>query len=326
MATMRAVRALAPGGAEQLRLDQVPRPEPRVGEALIRVHAAGITPTELGWDETWVDRNGHDRTPTIPSHEFSGVVEVVGHGVTHVMVGEEVFGMVPFDHDGAAAEYVAIRARDLAPKPASLDHVQTAALPMSGLTAWQAFTEQAHVKSGDHVLVHGGAGGVGSFAVQIAKILGARVSATASAGDIDYVRSLGADVVVDYKSTPFERVVRDVDVVLDHLGGKTAEKSVSVLKDGGILISLAAPPEVTLPKGRGLSARFFIVEPDRAQLTELARLVDDGKLRVEVGEVFPLEAAAEAYRYGHRRGKVVLQLTEAADRSPIGLHSARRQT
>ena len=312
MSTMRAVRAHTRGGAGQLRLDQAPRPEPRVGEALIRVHAAGITPAELGWDETWVDGNGHDRTPTIPSHEFSGVVEALGHGVTHVTVGEEVYGMVPFDRDGAAAEYVAVRARDLAPKPASLDHVHAAALPMSALTAWQAFTEQAHVKPGDHVLVHGGAGGIGVFAVQIAKVLGARVSATASAGDIDYVRSLGADLVVDYKATPFEQVVRDVDVVLDHIGGKIAEASITVLNDGGSLISLAAPPEVALPEGRGLSARFFIVEPDRAELTELARLVDDGKLRVEVAEVFPLEAAAEAYGYGHRRGKVVLQPTQAA--------------
>ena len=312
MATMRAVRAHARGGPEQLRLDQAPRPEPRAGEALIRVHAAGITPTELEWDESWVDGSGHDRTPTIPSHEFSGVVEAVGYGVTHVTVGENVFGMVPFDRNGAAAEFVAIRARDLAPKPASLDHLHAAALSMSALTAWQALTEQAHVRPGNHVLVHGGAGGVGALAVQLAKHLGATVSATASAGDIAYVRSLGADLVVDYRTTPFEQVVRRVDVVLDHIGGTTAEASIAILNDGGSLISLAAPTEVTLPEGRGLSARYFIVEPDRAQLKELARLVDEGKLRVEVAEVFALEAAAEAYRYGHRRGKVVLQLVEAA--------------
>jgi NADPH:quinone reductase-like Zn-dependent oxidoreductase len=181
---------------------------------------------------------------------------------------------------------------------------------MSALTGWQAFTEQAHVKPGDHVLVHGGACGIGVFAVQFAKALGARVSETASAGDIDYVRSLGADLVVDYKATPFEEVVRDVDVVLDHIGGKVAEASIGVLNDGGSLISLAAPPAVALPEGRGLRARFFIVEPDRAELTELARLVDDGRLRVDVAEVFALEAAAEAYAYGHRRGKVVLQPME----------------
>ena len=311
MTTMRAVRAHARGGAEQLRLEDAPKPEPRAGEALIRVHAAGITPTELEWSETWVDRQGHDRTPTIPSHEVSGVVEELGHGVTHVVAGEEVFGLVPFDHDGAAADYVAVRARDLAPKPVTLDHSRTAALPLSALTAWQAFTEQAHVHPGNHVLVHGGAGGVGAFAVQIAKALGARVTATASAGDIEYVRSLGADVVIDYKATPFEEVVSDVDVVLDPIGGRTAEASLGVLNDGGSLISLAGPPAVTLPEGRDLSARFFIVEPERSQLIELARLVDDGRLRVDVAEVFPLEDAAAAYEYGRtgrRRGKVVVQV------------------
>jgi NADPH:quinone reductase-like Zn-dependent oxidoreductase len=312
MTTMRAVRAHSRGGADQLRLDTIPKPEPRPGEALIRVHAAGITPTELGWPETWVDREGHDRTPTIPSHEVSGVVEALGHGVTHVDIGEEVYGLVPFDHDGAAADYVAVRARDIAPKPVTLDHTRTAALPLSALTAWQAFTEQAHVRPGQHVLVHGGAGGVGAFAVQIAKALGARVSATASGGDIEYVHSLGADAVIDYKATRFEDSVSDVDVVLDPIGGKTAEASLGVLRDGGSLISLAGPPEVTLPEGRNLRARFFIVEPERAQLIELAQLVDDGRLRVEVAEVFPLEdieAAYEFARTSHRRGKVVVQVT-----------------
>lgn len=311
MSTMRAVRAHARGGAEQLQLEDAPKPEPRAGEALIRVHAAGITPTELEWSETWVDRQGHDRTPTIPSHEVSGVVEELGDGVTHVVAAEEVYGLVPFDQDGAAADYVAVRARDLAPKPVTLDHRRTAALPLSALTAWQAFTEQAHVHPGHHVLVHGGAGGVGAFAVQIAKALGARVTATASAGDIEYVRSLGADEVIDYKATPFEEVVSDVDVVLDPIGGRTAEASLGVLNDGGSLISLAGPPAVTLPEGRELSARFFIVEPERSQLIELARLVDDGRLRVEVAEVFPLEDAAAAYEYartGRRRGKVVVQV------------------
>jgi NADPH:quinone reductase-like Zn-dependent oxidoreductase len=311
---MRAVRAHARGGAEQLRLDNVPKPEPRHGEALVRVHAAGITPTELEWSETWVDRQGHDRTPMIPSHEVSGVVEELGQGVTHVVAGEEVYGLVPFDDDGAAAEYVAVRARDLAPKPVTLDHSRTAALPLSALTAWQAFTEQAQVHPGQHVLVHGGAGGVGAFAVQIAKVLGARVTATASAGDIEYVRSLGADEVIDYKAAPFEDIVRNVDIVLDPIGGRTTEASLGVLNDGGSLVSIAGPPRVTLPQGRNLSARFFIVEPERSHLMELARLVDDGRLRVEVAEVFALEdfvAAYEFARTARRRGKVVVHVAAA---------------
>ena len=311
MTTMRAVRAHARGGAEQLRLEDVPKSEPRPGEALVRVHAAGITPTELDWPETWVDREGHDRTPMIPSHEVSGVVEELGSGVTHVIVGEEVYGLVPFDHDGAAADYVAVRARDLAPKPVTLDHCAAATLPLSALTAWQAFTEQASVHPGQHVLVHGGAGGVGAFAVQIAKVLGARVTATASAGDIEYVRSLGADEVIDYKAVRFEEVVGEVDVVLDPIGGRTTEASLGVLHDGGSLITLAGPPTVTLPEGRNLRARFFIVEPERSQLIELARLVDDGKLRTEVAEVFPLEDFAAAYEFARtarRHGKVVAEV------------------
>ena len=184
--------------------------------------------------------------------------------------------------------------------------------------------EQPRIQPGDYVLIHGGAGGVGAFAVQIAKVLGARTSATASAGDIDYVRSLGADLVVDYRATPFEQVVRDVDVVLDPIGGRTAVTSIDVLNDGGTLISLAAPQPVTLPEGRNLSARFFIVEADRGQLMELARLADEGRLRVEVAEVFALEAAAEAYAYGrsaHRRGKVVLQLAHAKAAASTGRRS-----
>jgi NADPH:quinone reductase-like Zn-dependent oxidoreductase len=311
MTEMRAIRAHTRGGPEQLRLDDVPKPEPRAGEALVRVHAASITPTELTWNETWTDRAGHDRTPTIPSHEFSGVVEEVGLGVAHVVPDEEVYGLVPFDQDGAAADYVAIRARDLAPKPVKLDHTRTATLPLAALTAWQAFTEQAHVGPGDHVLVHGGAGGVGAFAVQIAKVLGARVSATASADDIEYVRSLGADEVVDYKSTPFEQIVSDVDIVLDPIGGKTTRASLDVLNDGGTLISITDPATVTLTEGRRVTGKYFIVEPDRLQLIDLARLVDDGRLRVEVAGVFALEDTAAAFEFARtarRRGKIVLEI------------------
>lgn len=280
----------------------------------MRVHAAAITATELGWDETWVDRAGHERSWPILSHEFSGVVEALGHGATHATTGEAVYGLVPFDHDGAAAEYVAVRARDIAPKPTSLEHTEAATMPLAALTAWQGLTEQARLLPGAHVLVHGAAGGVGSFGVQIAKALGARVSATASARDVEYVRSLGADVVIDYRAEPFEDRVRDVDIVLDVVGGKTAERSVGVLKDGATLVTLPAPPAVTLPDGRGLTARFFIVEPDRSQLIELARMADDGTLRTEVARVFPLEEASEAYAYAreaHPRGKVVLDVSAA---------------
>lgn len=207
-----------------------------------------------------------------------------------------------------------MRARDLAPKPVTLDNIRTAALPLSALTAWQAFTGQAPVQPGNHVLVHGGAGGVGAFAVQIAKVLGARVSATSSAGDADDVRSLGADVVIDYKAAPFETIVSDVDVVLDPIGGRTTEASVGVLNDGGRVISFAGLPTVTLSGGRDLSARFFIVEPERSHLIELARLVDEGRLRVEVAETFLWRTPRLPTNAGGPPAaavKVVIQVTEA---------------
>jgi NADPH:quinone reductase-like Zn-dependent oxidoreductase len=309
MATMRAIRAHARGGPERLVYEEVPRPEPRPGEALVRVHAAGITPTELSWDETWVDRAGHDRVPTIPSHEVAGVVEALGDGATHVRVGDAVYGLVDFDRPGAAAEYVVLRARDLAPAPGSIDLVHAAALPLSALTAWQALVEQAHLENGQRVLVHGAAGGVGAFAVQIARALGADVIATAGARDLGFARELGAAVTVDYRTARFEDVARDVDVVVDPVGGETRRRSYDVLRRGGTLVTLPGPPAPDEAPG-AVRVRFFIVEPDRAGLIEIARLVDAGRLRVEVAKVFPLARAREAYETGlrdHPRGKIVLR-------------------
>jgi NADPH:quinone reductase-like Zn-dependent oxidoreductase len=328
MHTMYAVRAHARGGPEQLAYEEAPRPEPRVGEALIRIHAAGITPTELGWDETWVDRAGHPRVPTIPSHEVAGVVEAVGHGVVHVSIGDAVYGLIEFDHDGAAAEYVALRARDLARQPVSAGHVKAAAMPLSGLTAWQALVEQARVAAGMRVLIHGGAGGVGSFAVQLARTLGAEVYATAGTRDVDFVRSLGAQTVIDYRTQRFEEIAHGLDVVVDTVGGETQVRSFRSLRRGGVLVTVAAPPPADLAREHGVRAVFFIVEPDRAQLLELSRLVDEGRLRAEVARVFPLSRAREAYEFGltsHPRGKVVLQIdggTQRGDRTG-GLQAPR---
>src|SRR2546425_9866736 len=248
MATMHAVRAHTRGGPEILSYETAPRPEPRPGEALVRVHAAGITPTELGWEATWVDAAGHPRTPTTPSHEFAGVVEAVGHGVVHVAVGDAVYGLVDFHRDGAAAEYVTLGARDLAKRPASVDDVHAAAMPLSGLTAWQALVEQANLQTGQRVLIHGGAGGVGSFAVQLAPALGAEVYATASGRDLDFVRGLGADTVIDYRGQRFEDVAHDVDVVVDTVGGETLARSFASLRRGGTLVTLPAPPPREIAK------------------------------------------------------------------------------
>jgi NADPH:quinone reductase-like Zn-dependent oxidoreductase len=324
MTTMHAARAHARGGAEQLRFEDVPKPEPRAGEALIRVHAAGITPTELEWSETWVDRQGHDRTPTIPSHEVSGVVEELGHGVTHVVAGEEVFGLVPFDHDGAAAEYVAVRARDLAPKPVTLDHSRTAALPLSALTAWQAFAEQAHVHPGNHVLVHGGAGGVGAFAVQIAKALGAHVTGVASTRNLDLVRSLGADEVIDYTKDDFTRSGRKYDFILDNVSNYSLTALRRALTPTGMLVPnggnfgnrwLASGGRIV----RGIvlfrfgdqSLGNFLVSMNHDDLVVLKDMIEAGKVTPVMDRTYGLADVAAAIAQvgsGHLRGKVTVSM------------------
>jgi NADPH:quinone reductase-like Zn-dependent oxidoreductase len=229
-----------------------------------------------------------------------------------------VYGLIDFDRDGAAAEYVALRARDLARPPTSLDAVHAAAMPLSSLTAWQALVEHANVAKGTRVLIHGAAGGVGSFAVQLARVLGAEIYATAGARDIDFVRSLGAEIVIDYRAQRFEDVARDLDVVLDTVGGETQARSFRSLRRGGLLVTLNAPAPPELAREHGVRAVFFIVEPDRLQLLELGRLADEGRLRAEVAGVFALSRAREAYEFGlsrHPRGKVVLQVVEEGEAS-----------
>jgi NADPH:quinone reductase-like Zn-dependent oxidoreductase len=245
MTTMRAVRAHKRGGPEQLVYENAPRPEPAAGEVLVAVHAASITNGELAWDATWTDSfdgSGSDRTPVVPSHEVSGVVAEVGPGVTGLSVGDEVYGLIPFTRDGATAEYVTVPADVLAVKPSRLNHASAAAVPLAALTAWQALVGKASLESGQHVLVHGGAGGVGSFAVQIAAALGARVTATASARDREFVSGLGADQVIDYADERFEDHVDGADVVLDTVGGDTQARSWAALRPGGTLVSIAPGP------------------------------------------------------------------------------------
>ena len=222
---MKAIRLHARGGPEQLVYEDAPLPDPAAGEALLRVYAAGITPTELTWSETYQTPDGHERLPTIPGHDVSGVVEALGPGVSDVSPGDAVYGLIAFPRDGSAAEYVVVRAGDLAPKPRTLDHVHAAAVPLSALTAWQALFIHAGLTAGQRVLIHGAAGGVGAFAAQLARWRGAHVSATASARHHEFLRELGVETVIDYRTTRFEEVLRDVDVVLDTIGGDTLERS-----------------------------------------------------------------------------------------------------
>ncbi len=316
MTEMKAVRAHQRGGPEQLVYEVAPRPEPAPGEALVRVRAASITPDELTWAETWADARGpegRDRTPIIPSHELSGVVSDLGPGAVGVGPGDEVYGLVPFNTDGAAAEFVTVRADLLAAKPSSVEHDAAATIPLAALTAWQALVDHAQVHAGQHVLVHGGAGGVGVFAVQLAAHLGAAVSATVRGSDLDFVSGLGARNVVDYQRERFEDRVSGADVVLDLVGGETQVRSWQVLRPGGVLVSIVAPPQQTPAADGSKRGVFFVVKPDRGQLESIARLVDGGDLTPVVDRVMPLADARAAYEElerGHRRGKIVLHVAD----------------
>lgn len=314
MNTMHAVRAHSRGGPEQLVYEVAPRPQPAPGEVLVAVRAASITSDELTWDATWTDRldgTGKDRTPIIPSHEVSGVVSELGPGVTGVAVGDEVYGLIPFTRDGAAAEYVSVPVDVLAAKPAGLEHDKAAAVPLAALTAWQALVDHASVKAGQHVLIQGGAGGVGSFAVQIASALGLQVTATAAAQDSDFVTGLGAQQVLDYAGTRFEDHLKDVDAVLDLVGGETQTRSWTVLRPGGVLVSIVSPPDPKKAAEHGAHGAFFIVEPNHDELDAIARLIENGQLAPIVDRVVALtdtRNAYEALRKKHRRGKVVIHV------------------
>jgi NADPH:quinone reductase-like Zn-dependent oxidoreductase len=303
--TMHAVRAHGRDPAS-LAYETLPRPTPGLGEVLVAVHATTVTAGELSWPETW---------PVIPGHDVSGIVAELGEEVPDIHVGHEVYGLIGFDRPGAAAEYVAVPAADLAAKPATVDHIAAATLPLGGLTAWQALIDHADLEAGQHVLVHGGAGGVGTYAVQLAVLHGATVTATASAADVDFVTGLGARSVIDYR-TRFEEQVADVDVVIDTVGGDTLARSWRVLRPGGVLIGVADEPPANDAATHGVRGVYFVVEPRRDQLVELARLVDLGTLRLTVGPVFPLADTAEAIttqRDRHIRGKVVIQVQPPND-------------
>ncbi|HXZ12004.1 MAG TPA: NADP-dependent oxidoreductase [Candidatus Sulfotelmatobacter sp.] len=311
---MKSIRMHNQGGPELLVYEDAPKPELQPGDALVRVVATSITKTELTWDETYTDCEGRPRIPTIPGHEFAGIVDTLAPDAAGVRVGDAVYALSSFCRNGSAAEYVAIRAEDLAPKPRTLNFEQAAAVPLAGLTAWQALFDHAQIEKGERVLIHAAAGGVGTYAVQLASWKGAEVIATASAGNHDFLGELGAAEVIDYTRERFEEKVEDVDVVLDSVGGETQQRSWSVLRRGGILVSIVSPVSAEKAASLGVRGAFFIVEPNRTQLIELGHLIDAGTLRVIVGAVLPLARAREAFERGlagHMRGKIVLQVAAA---------------
>jgi NADPH:quinone reductase-like Zn-dependent oxidoreductase len=314
---MRALHAYARSDPSRLVHEDAPVPTLIPGDVLVRVHASGVSPAELDWGGTWLRPDGTPRTPPIiPGHEVSGVVEAIGPRVgVDVAVGDEVFGLVDVHRDGADAEYVAASAGELVPKPATITHAQAAAVPLSALTAWQALFVHGDLQPGQHVLVHGGAGGVGSYAVQLARWKGARVTATTSGRDAEAVRELGADEVIDYRTERFEDVAADQDLVFDTVGGETWERSWDVLGPRGRLVSVATPrPPERDAVADGRRAIWFIVEFDREQLLEIGRLIDAGVMRPIVSAVLPLERGLDVYGPARPRGgpgKVVLLVTGA---------------
>ncbi|MCF2527104.1 NADP-dependent oxidoreductase [Yinghuangia soli] len=301
------------GGPEVLTLTEVERPVPGPVEVLVKVHAAAVNPTD--WKTRARGRFAIGTTPPFTvGHDVSGVVEAVGPGVTRFKPGDEVYGMPRFPQPASAyAEYLTAPPRHLARKPAGLDHIHAAAIPLAGLTAWQALVDTADVRPGQRVLIHAAAGGVGHLAVQIAKSRGAYVIGTAGAAKHDLLRELGADELIDYRTQDFAEAVRDVDVVLDAIGGEYTTRSFATLRRGGILVSL--PSSATYPtaeaEAAGVRAGFMLVEPDHTALEALTALVEAGKLRVLVDAVFPLADAAKAHELGETgrtTGKIVLSV------------------
>ncbi|GGQ20022.1 NADP-dependent oxidoreductase [Streptosporangium pseudovulgare] len=294
-------------GLAGLSLTEEPYPHAAENDVVVRVHAAGFTPGELDWPGTWSDRAGRDRTPSVPGHEVSGVVAELGYGTTGLTVGQRVFGLTDWTRNGSLAEYVAVEARDLAPLPADVGHTVAAALPISGLTAWQGLFDHGRLAAGQTVLIHGVAGGVGSIAAQLAREAGARVIGTGRAGDRDTALGLGVGAFLDLQTDPLEDAGQ-VDVVFDVIGGDVLDRSAALVRAGGTLVTIASPPTVRPRDGR---AMFFVVEPDRARLADLARRVRDGRLHPIVGAVWTLAEAPSAFAPARRTpGKTIIRVTE----------------
>ena len=310
-ATMRAIRQQTFGGPEVLKLTEAVRPVPLPTEVLVRVRAVGVNPVEAVIRSGGFPLLGHP--PFILGWDVSGVVEDIEPGVTRFRPGDEVYGMPFFPRPaGAYAEYVAAPSRQLARKPAGLSHAEAAALPLAGLTAWQALVDTAHVAAGQRVLIHGAGGGVGHLAVQIAKARGAHVTGTASADKHDFVASLGADELIDYRATDFTAHVDGIDVVLDTIGGETARRSIGVLRPGGLLVTIVGRRDAGLAARTEAAGRRFAglsVEPDYPALEALADLAGSGKLRVHLQATLGLAEAAKAHELlesGSISGKIAL--------------------
>jgi len=294
-------------GVSGLALADMPYPHAAENDVIVEVHAAAFTRGELEWPGTWTDRAGRDRAPTIPGHEVSGVVSELGYGTTGLTVGQRVFGLTDWTRNGTLAEYVAVEARNLAPLSADIDHVVAAAVPMPGLTAWQGLFDHGHLTTGQTVLIHGVAGGVGSIAAQLAREAGARVIGSGRTAQRETVLGQGVDAFLDLQLGRLEEV-GEVDVVFDVIGGEILDRSAQLVRAGGALVTIAEPPRVRPEDARAI---FFVVEPDRARLSGLGRRLRDGRLRPTVGAVLPLADAPSAFDPAYSTpGKTIIRVAD----------------
>jgi NADPH:quinone reductase-like Zn-dependent oxidoreductase len=292
-------------GTAGMKLVERPEPQPSINDVVVQVYASGFVNTELGWPSTWTDRLDRDRTPSIPGHELAGVVTAVGYGTTGLSVGQRVFGLTDWTRDGTLAEYAAVEARNLAPLPGDVDFTVGASLPISGLTAWQGLLVHGRLQAGQTVIAHGAAGAVGSMVTQLARVFGAYVIGTGRVADRQTALDFGANEFVNLDNDALEDV-GEVDLVFDVIGGDIGKRSARLVRAGGTLVSIVGPSEARPADGLAVD---FVVESDRAQLSEIVQRVRDGRLRTNIGTVSTLDDAVAAFNPTERRkGKTIIRV------------------
>jgi NADPH:quinone reductase-like Zn-dependent oxidoreductase len=312
-ATMKAIVAHEYGGPEVLKYEDVPVPGPKDDEMLIKVFATGVNSFDGTLRSGKYAKPNGTQLPWHPGYDIAGVVERVGGGVTKFKVGDAVYAMINILKGGGYAEYAIAKEKDAALKPATISFVEAAGAPSVALTAWQAIVDKANVQAGQTVLIHGASGGIGLFAIPIAKIRGAKVFATASTANQDFLKQLGADVAIDYKTQKFEDVAKDVDVVIDGVGGETLKRSYPIVKKGGMIVSLSDNVDQAQLNKYGIRGTSIVVQNNGDELSQIGKLIDQGKIKVIVSETFPLADANKAEAKadtGHARGKIVLKVAE----------------